>query len=353
MKPWQACVFMVLIAAISCAIPVPPPGGPEDKTPPEVVETVPADSSVGISPDSDIRITFSEKMTRARLERQVAFYPNVIVKKAKWDGKTIIIEPEESLHPDTTYIIKLKSGFQDHHRVASANDHQFAFATSAHIDSGQISGTVYFRRKPTEKGYVQLFVLPKDSSFALGVTRADRETATDENGRYVFHYLPTSFEEFLVWGFQDQSGNARFDRQKEVGELFPDTLRLSPDMPILNGTDIVIVDPNEPGEVAGTIHNISELDTIAVSVALYAENDTTPPAYYTRCNPEGAYSFPTVKAGTYAFRAFVDVALDSLCGDYPCPQDTTTMCSEPCVQYQDSVRVEPGMKLKLDDLDLE
>jgi hypothetical protein len=341
------------MVVISCAIPVPPPGGPEDKTPPEVVETVPADSSAGISPDSDIRIAFSEKMTRARLERQVTFYPNVIVKKAKWDGKTIIIEPEQPLHPDTTYIIKLKSGFQDHHRVSSAKDYQFAFATSARIDSGQISGTVYFRRKPTEKGYVHLFVLPKDSSFALGVTRADRETATDENGRYVFHYLPTRDVKFIVWGFQDQSGNARYDRPKEVGELFPDTLQLTANMPILGDKDIVIVDPNEPGEVAGTINNLSELDTVAVSVALYAANDTTPPAYYTRCGTEGAYTFAAVKAGVYALKAFVDLALDSLCGDYPCPQDTTLSCSEPCVQYQDSVRVEPGMKIKLDDLELE
>jgi hypothetical protein len=292
-------------------------------------------------------------MTSARLERQVTFHPNVIIKKVKWDDKTIILEPEQSLHPDTTYIVKLKSGFQDHHRVANAKGHQFAFATSARIDSGQISGTVYFRRKPTDKGYVHLFVLPKDLSFTPDVTRADREAASDENGRFTFKFLPTGNVDFILWGYQDQSGNSRFDRPKEVGEVHPDTLRLTANMPIIAGKDIVIVDPNEPGEVSGIVKNMTELDTVAVSIALYAENDTTPPAYYTRCTLEGQYGFANIRAGVYALRAFLDMAADSLCGDYPCPQDTTQNCTEPCVQYPDSVRVEPGMKLKLDDLILE
>ncbi len=353
MKTWQPCVFIVLLAAVSCAIPEPPPGGPEDKIPPEVVETYPADSSAGISPGSNIRITFSEKMTREKLERQLSFYPNVIIKKTKWDDKTITIEPEKPLHPDTTYVVNLKSGFQDHHRVASTEAYQFAFATSAHIDSGRISGSIYFRRKPTEKGYVHLFVLPKDSSFAPEVTRPDRENPTDANGRYEFLFLPTDNVEFLIWAYQDESKNSRFDRPKEVGELYPDTLRLTPDMPILAGKDLMIVDPSEPGEVSGAVNNLTEFDTVAVSVALYAANDTTPPAYYSRCDLKGAYAFTSVKGGVYALKAFVDLAVDSLCGDYPCPQDTTLNCAEPCVQYPDSVRVEPGMKLKMDDLVLE
>jgi hypothetical protein len=352
-KPLRSGAFLLLTAVVSCAIPAPPPGGPEDKTAPEVVETLPADSSAGIPADSDIRITFSEKMTRRGLERQVKFYPNVIIKKTKWDDKTVIIEPDAPLHPDTTYVVKLKPGFQDHHRVSNPKSYEFAFATSAHIDSGRIAGTVYFRRKPTEKGYVHLFALPTDSSFAPEVSRPDRESVTDESGRYELPFLPTSDVEFLLFAFEDQSGNDRFERQKEVGQLYPDTLRLTPDMPFLDGMDIMIVDPNEPGEVSGVVNNLTALDTLPVSVALFAENDTIPPAYYTRCDTLGAYAFTTVRAGVYALRAFVDLLADSLCGAYPCPQDSSMECTEPCAQYPDSVRVEPGIKLELEDLELE
>ncbi|MFH1755351.1 MAG: Ig-like domain-containing protein [Candidatus Latescibacterota bacterium] len=352
MKLCRLCAFIIVMSGLSCAIPESPPGGPEDKLAPRVAATAPRDSAASVPAGSDIRITFSEKMTRDRLERQITFHPNVIIQKVKWDDKTIIFVPEKTLHPDTTYIVHVKAGFQDNHRVANTEGHQFAFATSARIDSGQISGTVYFRRKPAENGYVHLFVLPKDSNFVPEVSKADRESAADKTGRYVFRFLPTDGVRFLLWGFNDQSGNDKFESSKEVGELFADTLRLTADVPLVAGKDIVIVDPNEPGEVAGIINNLTGIDSFLVSVALFAANDTTPPAYYVRCSGDGAFCFTAVKAGSYALRAFLDVAADSLCGNYPCPQDTLANCAEPCVQYADSIRVSPGIKLKLDDLAL-
>ena len=39
---------------------MPPPGGPLDKTPPRVIDTVPADDSVRVGLDTPIRIRFSE-----------------------------------------------------------------------------------------------------------------------------------------------------------------------------------------------------------------------------------------------------------------------------------------------------
>jgi hypothetical protein len=115
----------------------------------------------------------------------------------------------------------------------------------------------------------------------------------------------------------------------------------------------MIVDPNEPGEVSGVVANLTSLDTVAVSVGLFAANDTIPPAYYTRCDTLGSYSFSNVLAGAYALKAFVDLLPDSLCGVYPCPQDSSMDCMEPCTQYPDSLRIEPGMKVKLEDLVLE
>ena len=99
--------------------------------------------------------------------------------------------------------------------------------------------------------------------------------------------------------------------------------------------------------------NQTALDTLLLSVALYAGNDSTPPAYYTIADSTGMYVFSSVKAGVYALKAFVDLLADSLCGQYPCPEDTTRQCTEPCKEYPDSVRVEPGIKLKLEDLVVE
>ena len=167
-----AIVLTLFLAA--CAIPERPPGGPEDKKPPKVVATYPEAGSAGVSEDSEVRITFDESMTRARLERTVVFHPEVAVRKATWKKKTVTLIPERPLHPDTTYVIELKAGFADAHGVRNTDGFRFAFATSASIDSGMISGRVLFRRNPTANGVVRLFALPRDTSFVAGAARTLR-----------------------------------------------------------------------------------------------------------------------------------------------------------------------------------
>ena len=54
---------------------MPPPGGPLDKTPPRVIDTVPADDSVRVGLDTPIRIRFSEAMDRRSVERGVICFP--------------------------------------------------------------------------------------------------------------------------------------------------------------------------------------------------------------------------------------------------------------------------------------
>ncbi|UCG51416.1 MAG: Ig-like domain-containing protein [Candidatus Latescibacterota bacterium] len=346
-------VLLIVSVTASCAIPEPPPGGPEDKTAPEVVTTVPENGSSAVSADVEIEFGFSEKMRRAKIERLVSLSPHASIAKARWKGNTVKIEFEEPLHPDTTYIVELKPGYSDAHGVRGAGPYKFAFATSAHIDSGAVLGRVYFRREPSEKGVVRLFVLPRDSSFAPETARPDRETTTAGDGTYELTYLPTNGRRFLIWTFHDDNGNAFFESDREAGGALPDTVVLSDELSRLENQDIWIIDPREPAVITGRIENKTGNDSFLVTVTLHAVTDTVPPTYYVRCDPNGRYELDEVLKGTYTMFAFLDLSPDSVCGSYPCPEDSTLECVEPCVAYPDTLVIGPGDRVSLDVLTLD
>lgn len=347
-------LWIALLVAIelACAISVPPSGGPEDKTPPKVVGTNPKPDSSGVAANARISITFSEDMTRARLERLVTFSPDVEIGRVEWKGRTVIIEPARGLHPDTTYQVQIAEGFRDNHNVANKSGYQFAFATSAAIDSGTISGRVFFRREPTKNAVVRCFVLPKDSSFAAESARPDREAKADAEGKYSVGYLPNRENAIVVWAFEDANNNRSFNPDKDVAVEQPDTVVLTARKTTVVENDIYIVDPKEPAVIAGVIANRTGADTVAITVTMDAVNDTTPPTYYTKCDAGGAYEFKAL-AGAYVVRGFIDFFPDSLCGVYPCADDSAVSCPEPCITYPDTIVVAPGDEVKLSKMILE
>ncbi|MFQ5510351.1 MAG: Ig-like domain-containing protein [Candidatus Krumholzibacteriia bacterium] len=344
-------VAAVVVLSAACAIPEPPPGGPEDTRAPEVSATLPRDGSAGVAVDTPIEITFDESMRKPRMERLLDLHPPVTIKKARWKGDALRLELEEPLHADTTYVVELRPGFSDAHGVANKSGFRFAFATSAAIDSGVIAGRVLFRRKPSDKGVVRLFVLPKDSAFSAEAARPEREAACAADGTFRFDYLPTSGEAFLLWAFQDQNGNLDYNREREAAAP-GDTLSLSPEVPQREGISFYVVDPTEPASVTGTVDNRTGVDSVPVVVTMHERSDSLPPAYYVRCSADGSFDLE-VLAGTYVLWSFLDFRDDSLCGTYPCADDSSRACREPCVMYPDTLRIEPGDKVRVGELLLE
>jgi len=345
------CIWLLLLLVFSCAVPVPPSGGPEDKIPPRIVSTVPADGSTGVDITSSIILRFSEKMSKAKLERLVVAYPRIRVGKVKWKNNSLRIEPADPLVPDTTYFIAVRPDFRDEHKVRAASGYEFGFSTGAAVDSGVIAGTVNFRRKPTASAVVRCFVLAKDSALVPEASIPNRETHTDKKGSFRFQYLPAAGTEYLLWAFQDGNKNSHFESGSEFGAAYEDTIVLTRKAPRVRNVTINISDPTEPGEIRGVVINETGLDSVLISVALFAGRDSTERArYYAFCDKGGKYKLSEIKKGSYMLRAFVDFKRDSICGYYPCPDDSTQSCTEPCVEAPDSVRMDPGAKLKLDPL---
>ena len=345
--------FVLALFTAACAISEAPPGGPEDRTPPRVVLSLPENGTSGVSADAEVMISFSEGMTKARFERFLELSPTAVIRKVKWKDDSAILVFEGELHSDTTYIVKLKKGYTDSHGVRGENPYEFAFATSAEIDTGLVAGRVLFRREPSKKGVVKVFVLPKDSTFAAEASRPDRQTETAEDGTFTLKYLPARNTALLLWAFHDADGNGLYDPEKEAGAALPDTIRLTRARPQIDDQVIDIVDPREPGAISGLVLNETAYDSIPLTLALNEVAVSLPPTYVVLSNLKGAYSFDKVLKGTYTLRAFIDFKRDSLCGEYPCKDDSTRICMEPCAVYPDTLVIEPGVKIEGIDIRLE
>jgi len=333
--------------ALACAVSVPPPGGPEDKTAPGILGTTPTADSAGVDPASAIVIEFSEPMDREGISRLVVFSPPVEIDRVRWKGNALTMTAWGGLHPDTTYLVTVRAGIRDRHKVATKSEFEFAFATSAVLDTARISGQVTYRRKPTDKAIVSAFVLPKDSAFTPEASAPDRLTPTDKDGVYTLGYLSPGGSRVIVWAFEDVNGNGVYDPGGDHSASAGDTIVLTTDMPVRRGVDIAIIDPNEPAVVKGRVSNESGIDTMLVSVGLFAGADSLPAAYYVRCDSTGQFELGQVRMGTYALSAFIDMLPDSICGFYPCGPDSSSLCVEPCVTRPDSITVAPGDELTL------
>ncbi len=342
------CVAGALAAA--CAVEVPPSGGPEDKVGPTVTASVPARDSTGVDPASAITIGFSEDMTRTQVERSVVFQPPITIGKVHWTGRALVIEPLEPLQRDTTYVVRIKPGYRDAHGVSSTSHYEFAFATGAVLDTARIEGLVSFKHEPSGKAVVRCFRLPKGKDFDPTGLRPDREAATGRDGRYRLRYLAADDAHYVVFAFLDVNGNGTFDRSGEPYTVLPDTLVLTPGAPVLSGVDITIIDPNEPGVVKGRVANETGIDTLRVTVELFAPDDTTHVRGYLLCDNDGVFSFDKVKPGDYRLQAFLDIHADSTRGTWECPDTTKAPCIEPYVWFPDTLTVRPAGTTTVPDM---
>jgi Bacterial Ig-like domain len=319
-----------LVLALACAVSVPPTGGPEDKSPPMVKATVPAADSTGVDPHSPIRIAFSEPMRQERIERMVTVNPAIEIERVHWEGNVMVIEPAHELVRDTTYVVRVKPDYEDRHGVPGNQWHEFAFATgTAPLDTARIEGKITLKRAPATRAIARCYRVTGKDTLNFDSARPDREATADRDGKFALRHLPSNGSRFVVLGFLDQNGNRFYDRDSEPAIVYPDTIVIVPQNPVVSDIELALLDPKEPGGVKGTVGNESGVDSARVMVAMFATSDSTKAAYRAVCDSTGAYEVKSVKPGEYVLRAFVDIKTDSVPGAYPCAAQPKAGCLEP------------------------
>lgn len=173
-----------LAGLLGCAAQGPPGGGPEDKTGPILVSSIPENGSVNVSRKTDIVMTFSENVDPRSAENSLEVTPSLArMPVVKVNRRRITIEYPDSLAENTTYIISFGRNIRDYQNNYSERNIRLAFATGDSIDEGSLSGRVFDiprKHKP------QVWAFRKTDGFpdSLLGHQPDYKTAVEPDGSY-------------------------------------------------------------------------------------------------------------------------------------------------------------------------
>ncbi|MCI0596772.1 MAG: Ig-like domain-containing protein, partial [candidate division Zixibacteria bacterium] len=119
---------------MSCAKFGAPPGGPEDKIPPEVLSVSPPSGSIQVDSGVFFEFTFSEKVQRASLAANVFISPPLADSfHDELKGKIYRVSPNRYLKKEVTYVVTLGTGVRDLRGNTLSQAYSLSFSTGEKI----------------------------------------------------------------------------------------------------------------------------------------------------------------------------------------------------------------------------
>ena len=188
-------LFLLILSGIlmqlnSCAVIVPPGGGPRDTIAPVLVSASPKDSTLNFKAKK-ITLTFNEYVQIQDIFNNLIVSPvakNVPNVKAKLTEVTI--EIKDTLDPNTTYSYNFGNAVQDVNENNPVRNFTYVFSTGDHLDTDSITGKVVM----AEDGAIDstlIVALYRDLSDTAVLKNSPRYyTRLDSLGRFAFHFLP-------------------------------------------------------------------------------------------------------------------------------------------------------------------
>jgi methionine-rich copper-binding protein CopC len=199
---------------MSCAKNLPPPGGPPDTTPPELVGTSPASGTTGVALDQQIEIDFSERINQNTVGQALFISPPLKGSpRIESKGDHLVIKPDQPLDSGRTYVVSIAASLQDLHANRLPNSISFAFSTGAKIDSSRIKGTVYRDHTPLPNFRVFAYEYSDTLMDSIFATIPTYVTETGDSGDFALDFM--SPEKYLVLGAADKDRDNLINRAGE------------------------------------------------------------------------------------------------------------------------------------------
>ena len=208
-------ILILTFICFNCAEVVSPPGGEEDKTPPVLLESVPANGTVNVPTSDRIELKFSEAVAEPSREAPIYLSPRQRENpKIKWKSDRVIIELPDSFKTDQTYILSITPIITDLHNNKLDSSIIIAFSTGATIDSGAVAGYVFGDDKPQSGALIALYDLAgQPDSIPYDSVYPDYLTQSSRIGYFSFQYLPP--QNFRLLAFIDKNKDERFNPLRE------------------------------------------------------------------------------------------------------------------------------------------
>jgi hypothetical protein len=211
----------------SCAKVGSPTGGPRDETPPEVIESIPANKTVNSKP-KELEITFDEFIVLKNLNDELVISPPLKERPVtRIRNKTLVIDLNNELSDSTTYTLNFGNAIADNNEGNLLPDYEFVFSTGPVIDSLSVTGFALnaFNLKPEkEKIFIMLYDNLKDSAPYYDLPRYITKTSSE--GKFAINNIrPGTFRLFAL---KDGNNNLKFDMTDEMIAFGDTALVISP-----------------------------------------------------------------------------------------------------------------------------
>jgi len=234
-------IISVTVYFYSCANQLPPSGGDDDKTPPEIISIYPRPNSINYK-DNKLRFKFDEYVDRRSFEESFFISP-----KPKggyefdWSGKEVEVKFSKALDKNKTYVIIIGIDLKDlRGGNALASPLSFAFSTGSRIDEGNISGMVFSDNYDRVKILAYLKAGKTEDSLNPGNNIPDYILQVSPDGSYEFTNLPDG--EYRVFAVSDEDRNNLFDKDLDNIAVLSDDLRLAKDSNAISGLNFLLKD---------------------------------------------------------------------------------------------------------------
>lgn len=222
-----------------CAKIAGPGGGPEDKTPPQILMVKPIPGSVGVPLETQVEIIFSKNMNNQATQKAIFISPIFFnFPQYEWSGKKLKIKLPEKLRQNTTYSITIGASATDLRNNQLGQSRSFSFSTGDHINTGSISGqAVLGALRGLDIWAYKLDSLPPDS-FMYRIP--DYITQSDSLGVFRFDFLNKG--KYLIIGVEDKNKDQFWTPPSEKLALPDKMIELADDSSVSKGLTMVAVE---------------------------------------------------------------------------------------------------------------
>jgi len=213
-----SAIVLTLALLTGCARVGAPTGGPEDNTPPTVTATVPEDGATNVDPGTEIRIEFSEEMSRVAAERAFSIEPEVALKNLRWEGSALVARPVDGLPDSITFNVRIAETASDYHGVALASPFALLFSTGGSLDSGLIGGSVIMQGEGLAGVTVWACQRPLNTDGGV-ITRCGYAAITRDDGTFRIPGVAIAEQPYTLLAFIDGDEDGVYTIHEETGRI--------------------------------------------------------------------------------------------------------------------------------------
>jgi hypothetical protein len=205
-----AILLPLIIIVTRCANVVPPGGGPKDKDPAKVKNTIPQEGSTNFK-GQYIIMEFDELVRLDNIAQKALVTPFINPNNIEYKlVKNKLVIKLDSLEENTTYNFSFPDCIKDVNE-GNSTVYQIAFSTGPYLDSASISGKI---NHPTganvKEALVALYKGSFDTSF---LSKRPQYLSKVKDGNYRLNNLKSGIYTQLVW--IDDNKNNKWDKGKE------------------------------------------------------------------------------------------------------------------------------------------